>query len=54
MGIYVGCKKSRSYDDLESRTKIAFVSDRNGNDEIYVMNTDGSNQTNLTNGPKMD
>ena len=29
-------------------TKIAFTSDRDGNDEIYVMNADGSNPTQLT------
>jgi Tol biopolymer transport system component len=29
--------------------KIAFVSDRDGGDEIYVMNADGSAQTRLTN-----
>ena len=29
--------------------KIAFVSNRDGNSEIYVMSTDGSGQTNLTN-----
>jgi len=28
--------------------KIAFQSDRDGNDEIYVMNADGSNQERLT------
>jgi Tol biopolymer transport system component/pimeloyl-ACP methyl ester carboxylesterase len=33
---------------------IAFVSDRDGNDEIYVMNADGTGQTNLTNYPKDD
>jgi Tol biopolymer transport system component len=55
-GFYVACNNGRysPYDDLESRTKIAFVSDRDGNDEIHVMNADGSNQTNLTNSPKMD
>jgi TolB protein len=31
--------------------RIAFVSDRDGNAEIYVMNADGSGQTNLTNSP---
>jgi Tol biopolymer transport system component len=31
--------------------KILFVSERDGNKEIYVMNADGSNQTNLTNNP---
>src|SRR5437016_3403117 len=29
--------------------KIAFYSSRDGNTEIYVMNADGSGQTNLTN-----
>ena len=33
---------------------IAFRSDRDGNDEIYVMNGDGSGQTNLTNNPSDD
>jgi Tol biopolymer transport system component len=32
-------------------SKIAFVSDRDGNSEIYVMDADGSAQTNLTNNP---
>ena len=31
--------------------QIAFVSNRDGNDEIYVMNPDGSNQRRLTNTP---
>src|SRR5215212_7084034 len=34
--------------------KIAFVSNRDGNDEIYVMNADGSGQTRLTNNPASD
>jgi dipeptidyl aminopeptidase/acylaminoacyl peptidase len=34
--------------------KIAFVSDRDGNDEIYVMNADGTNQVNITNNPAND
>jgi len=29
-------------------TKVAFVSDRDGNDEIYLMDYDGANQTRLT------
>jgi Tol biopolymer transport system component len=33
------------------QTKIAFASIRDGNWEIYVMNTDGSEKTNLTNNP---
>lgn len=34
--------------------KIAFVSNRDGNEEIYVMNPDGSNQQRLTNNPALD
>lgn len=34
--------------------KIAFESDRDGNSEIYVVNADGSGQTNLTNSPSQD
>jgi len=34
--------------------QIAFVSDRDGNDEIYVMDVDGSHQTNLTHNPADD
>lgn len=33
---------------------IAFESDRDGNSEIYVMNADGTNQTNLTHNPAPD
>jgi Tol biopolymer transport system component len=31
-----------------TKGRIAFTSDRDGNDEIYVMNADGSDQTRLT------
>lgn len=34
--------------------RIAFVSSRDGNNEIYLMNTDGSEHTNLTNHPADD
>jgi dipeptidyl aminopeptidase/acylaminoacyl peptidase len=34
--------------------KIAFESNRDGNNEIYVMNPDGSQQTRLTNNPASD
>jgi TolB protein len=37
-----------------SNGKIVFESDRDGNREIYVMNKDGSGQTNLTNNPARD
>ena len=33
---------------------IAFVSNREGNDEVYLMRTDGSQLTNLTNNPAAD
>ena len=38
------------FDDRESilNTKIAFKSDRDGNEEIYVMNADGTEQTRIT------
>jgi len=38
-----------SSDNPATGSRIAFFSDRDGNFEIYVMNADGSNQTNLTN-----
>jgi TolB protein len=37
-----------------TNTKIAFVSDRDGNLEIYVMNPDGTGQTRLTNNSAVD
>jgi Tol biopolymer transport system component len=37
-----------------SASKIAFVSTRDGNSEIYVMDGDGSAQTRLTNAPEWD
>jgi Tol biopolymer transport system component len=33
---------------------IAFVSDRDGSNEIYVMSADGSGQTRLTDRPDWD
>ena len=35
-------------------SKIAFVSNEDGNQEIYVMNADGSNPTRLTNNSDVD
>ncbi len=35
-------------------TKIAFMSERDGNPEIYLMDADGSNQTRLTDHPAAD
>ena len=34
--------------------KIAFVSERDGNEEIYVMDADGSNVVRLTDDPARD
>ena len=34
--------------------KLAFVSLRDGNEEVYVVDTDGSGETNLTNNPASD
>src|SRR5215510_7943670 len=37
-----------------SGRRIAFISDRDGNAEIYVMNADGSNPIRLTKNPTSD
>jgi Tol biopolymer transport system component len=34
--------------------RLAFVSDRDGNEEIYVMNSDGTNPVNLSQDPALD
>ena len=39
---------------VEAQAQIAFVSHRDGNPEIYVMDDDGGNQQNLTNNPDKD
>lgn len=38
----------------QSAAKIVFVSDRDGNEEIYTMNADGSGQRRITNHPMKD
>ncbi len=40
--------------DVDAQAQIAFVSQRDGNAEIYVMDADGDNQRNLTNHPDGD
>ncbi len=35
--------------DVETQARITFMSDREGNPEIYVMDADGGNPRNLTN-----
>lgn len=42
------------YNSLQGGDKIAFVSYRDGNAEIYVMDADGTNQINLTNNTAGD
>ena len=39
---------------VETQAQIAFTSQRDGNPEIYVMDTDGGNQRRLTNHPDRD
>ena len=39
---------------VDAQAQIAFVSQRDGNPEIYVMDADGGNQRNLTNQPDRD
>ena len=39
---------------LHVNGKIAFDTNRDGNEEIYVMNPDGTGQTRLTNDPASD
>ena len=45
---------SRGSSARDDQSKIVFVSDRDGNDEIYSMNADGSNVVRLTNDPAKD
>jgi TolB protein len=49
-----GCKKREGQVKPNKPYKIAFTSHRDGNDEIYVMNADGSGQKRLTNNPAKD
>ena len=39
---------------VEAQARIAFVSERDGNAEIYVMDIDGKNQRRLTKNPNSD
>ena len=39
---------------VDAQAQIAFLSHRDGNSEIYVMDADGGNQRNLTNNPDKD
>jgi len=44
----IGCAPCQSH---LTNGKIVFQSDRDGNYDLYIMNPDGSDQRNLTNGP---
>ena len=49
------CSAAVTYVEQSAQTqKIAFSSKRDGNDEIYSMNADGTSQTRLTNNPASD
>ena len=39
---------------VDAQAQITFISDRDGNYEIYVMDNDGNNQRRLTNNPNFD
>ena len=55
VSLLIGCTLvTQGKGEGEGGGKIAFVSTRDGNEEIYVMNADGSNQTNITNNPAGD
>ena len=54
-GGYIGSRDGEKWEALPYETgKIAFVSNRDGNWEIYVTDTKGENQVNLTNNPAND
>jgi len=36
------------------RTKITYTSGASGNDDVWVMNADGTNKINITNNPSLD
>jgi len=49
IGVLAGCTgRGEAEPTPTPGGRIAFASNRDGNDEIYVMDADGSNQTNLT------
>ena len=50
------CSKAQSFSTASSEgmSGVAFTSDRDGDDEIFVMDADGANQTNLSNNAIFD
>ena len=53
LGLIVACGNGSEEKPYE-QSKIAFMSSRDGDFDIYVMNADGSEQNNLTNNPARD
>src|SRR6185295_19953389 len=51
MGLLVGCQFKPMVPAL---TRIAFMTDRDGDFEVYLMDRDGQNLTNLTQNPHND
>jgi len=49
-----GCQGEIDTDTVLTEEKIAFVSDRDGNPEIYVMDIDGKNPVRITDNPVED
>jgi len=43
------CADYSEANNTEANHRIAFTSDQDGNAEVYVVNSDGTGQTNLTN-----
>ncbi len=55
LALLLACQGTpRVSDQPEPTGRIAFVTFRDGEREIYIMNSDGSGQTNLTNDPVPD
>jgi len=52
--ILSSCSPNTPTPEVKDPDRIIFVSDRDGNDEIYIMNVDGTEQRNLTNHPAND
>lgn len=46
--VCLGVQSTPSFSSISDKTQIAFISDRDGNTEIYVMQSDGSMQIPLT------
>ena len=54
LALCLAVARPASAQTLMENSRIAFVTDRDGNDEIYLMRVDGSELVNLTNSPAND